>query len=81
MFRRTFEDYNLLAWLRRLRERRLEAYSVALLTVTLATLLRFSLAEPLVGAASFATYKCPALWMGSGLPDGFERTGQTPRSS
>jgi two-component sensor histidine kinase len=56
LFARTFEDYNLLAWLRRLRERRREAYGVALLAVALATLLRSPLAELLAGAAPFTTY-------------------------
>jgi two-component sensor histidine kinase len=56
LFGRTFENYNLLAWLRRLRERRLEAYGVALLAVALATLLRFPLVQPLAGAAPFITY-------------------------
>ena len=56
LFGRIFEDYGLLAWLRRLRERRLEAYGVALLAVALATLLRFPLAELLAGAAPFTTY-------------------------
>jgi len=56
LFGPTFENYNLLAWLRRLRERRLEAYGVALLAFALATLLRFPLAEPLAGAAPFTTY-------------------------
>lgn len=56
LFGQTFENYNLLAWLRRLRERRLEAYGVALLAVALATLLRFPLAELLAGAAPFTTY-------------------------
>src|SRR5262245_48607028 len=39
-----------------LRQRRLEAYGVALLVVALATLLRFPLVEPLAGAAPFITY-------------------------
>jgi hypothetical protein len=51
-----FENYNLLAWLRRLRERRREAYGIALLAIALATLLRFPLAESLAGAAPFTTY-------------------------
>jgi len=56
LFGPTFENYSLLAWLRRLRERRLEAFGVALLAFALATLLRFLLTEPLAGAAPFTTY-------------------------
>jgi hypothetical protein len=50
LFGRIFEDYGLLAWLRRLRERRLEAYGIALLAVALATLAR----APLMGQLSDA---------------------------
>jgi two-component sensor histidine kinase len=56
LFGRIFDDYGLLAWLRRLRKRRLEAYGIALLAVALATLARAPLTGPLSGTGPFATY-------------------------
>jgi len=53
---KVFRNYGVLAWLRRLRQRRLEAYAVAVLMVALATLLRIPLSEPLSGAGPFTTY-------------------------
>jgi two-component sensor histidine kinase len=53
---KVFENYDLLAWLRRLRQRRLEAYGVALLVVALATLLRMLLWGVLTEAGPFTTY-------------------------
>jgi len=51
-----FENYDLLAWLRRLRQRRLEAYGVALLVVALATLLRMLLWGVVSEAGPFTIY-------------------------
>jgi len=53
---KAFENYGLLAWLRRLRQRRLEAYGVALLVVALATLVRMLLWGELSEAGPFTTY-------------------------
>jgi len=53
---KVFENYGLLVWLRRLRQRRLEAYGVALLLVALATLLRMLLSGALSEAGPFTTY-------------------------
>jgi two-component sensor histidine kinase len=53
---KVFENYDLLAWLRRLRQRRLEAYGVALLVVALATLLRMLLWGVVSEAGPFTTY-------------------------
>ena len=53
---KAFENYDLLAWLRRLRQRRLEAYGVALLVVALATLLRMLLWGVLSEAGPFTIY-------------------------
>ena len=53
---KVFENYDLLAWLRRLRQRRLEAYGVALLVVALATLVRMLLWGELSEAGPFTTY-------------------------
>jgi two-component sensor histidine kinase len=53
---KVFENYDLLAWLRRLRQRRLEAYGVALLVVALATLLRMLLWGVVLEAGPFTTY-------------------------
>ena len=53
---KVFENYGLLAWLRRLRQRRLEAYGVALLVVALATLVRMLLWGELSEAGPFTTY-------------------------
>jgi len=53
---KVFENYGLLAWLRRLRQRRLEAYGVALLLVALATLVRIFLWGALAEAGPFTTY-------------------------
>jgi two-component sensor histidine kinase len=53
---KVFENYDLLAWLRRLRERRLEAYGVALLVVALATLLRMLLWGVVSEAGPFTIY-------------------------
>jgi len=56
LFGRIFEGYGLLAWLRRLRGRRLEAYGIALLAVALATLTGAPLIGPLSGVGPFTTY-------------------------
>jgi two-component sensor histidine kinase len=56
LFGRIFEDYGLLAWLRRLRKRRLEAYGIALLAVALATVARAPLIGPLSDVSAFTTY-------------------------
>lgn len=53
---KVFENYDLLGWLRRLRQRRLEAYGVALLVVALATLLRMLLWGVVLEAGPFTTY-------------------------
>jgi two-component sensor histidine kinase len=53
---KVFESYGLLALLRRLRQRRLEAYGAALLLVALATLLRIFLWGALSEAGPFTTY-------------------------
>jgi two-component sensor histidine kinase len=53
---KVFGNYDLLAWLRRLRQRRLEAYGVALLVVALATLLRMLLWGVVLEAGPFTTY-------------------------
>jgi len=53
---KVFENYDLLAWLRRLRQRRLEAYGVALLVVALATLLRMLLWGVVSEAGPFTIY-------------------------
>ena len=53
---KAFENYGLLAWLRRLRQRRLEAYGVALLVVALATLVRMLLWGVVSEAGPFTTY-------------------------
>ena len=53
---KVFENYDLFAWLRRLRQRRLEAYGVALLVVALATLLRMLLWGVLSEAVPFTIY-------------------------
>lgn len=53
---KVFENYDLLAWLRRLRQRRLEAYGIALLLVALATLLRMLLWGALSEGGPFTTY-------------------------
>lgn len=52
---KVFENYGLLAWLRRLRQRRLEAYGIALLLVALATLLRMLLSGALLEGGPFTT--------------------------
>ena len=52
---KVFDNYGLLAWLRRLCQRRLEAFGLASLLVALATLLRMLLSGPLLGGGPFTT--------------------------
>jgi hypothetical protein len=56
LFARVFDNYGLLERIRRVRQRPVEAYGIAVAAVAAATLLRFPLTGPLAGAAPFTTF-------------------------